>query len=717
MTKKLTDQQLIQLKPVIHKFNELLDDIDTGDVKQIPRHIKSFAKSKFPSFSPPFLDAANAAFALKKDEQENAVTLARKISASQTSEGNICNILIRIFKTYNDTKHLEELYQRIIDQNPNDTEPLSWDLPYQLTNMNFIKAQERAMKIVQLTKDPKEKENSIIFAAACSYFRGKYDKPLFYRFSSSFLDKTNYIKYGVSDAVEIKINCLLNEDPNNKSKFEEALTYLKSEEVQKCLAYDELHRSRLEIQIQTAIGNFDAVGQKAAEILDKINADSIDEWKLAVKYYSDIDNLIQKHSNGQLRGPQLAQIELALHRKEDPVPLIVNYATKYARKPHLIGDLSPYLTPEVLSKLSSIDDPAIQCLVEDRFDDSRFQIDNEATATMKAQELIRKGDYSSLCQAATILDPYKTEGTSRVLLIRIAGLLNAPVAQNRLWVEQRLEAIQYLSLLSLYIFDTIRCWDLDDLKNMTKSTVTFTEKGLGAYINHLNASLHNYNFLTTEMAALFHKQLITNLSFYLMRVLQDWLAILSDVEQITPYKYEKYISIKEIQDTLEERIDDSVFPIYFKKDTEENKLLRQKLFPSFKNLAIGISAAVRLLFALKIDNGNVNAFVEELESVKDSQWFVLADFVKNGCKKVNFQAGSNSVVPDALLFGSLAIAAKVMNSPKEVKDSISEETNKAFKNLNELMKIDNLPDVFKNHNEQQVQTLNNAKDLILNLLK
>lgn len=714
-SKKLTEQQIVQLKPIIHKFNELLENIETGDIKRIPRQIKDFAKSKFPSFSPPFLDAVNAAFAFKKDEHETAVVLARKVAATKTSEGNICNILIRIFKNYNDTKHLGELYQLIIDHNPNDADPLEWDLPYQFTNMNYIKAQERAMKIVSLVKDPKEKENAIIFAAGCSYLRAKVDKPLFYKFASSFLDKTSYLKIKIPELVEIKINCLLNEDPNNKAKLEEALAYIKSEEVFKCLAHDELHRSRLEIQIQTALNNFTAVGEKAAEILNTINADSIDEWKLAVKYYADIENLIKKHNNGKLRGPQLALIELALHKKEDPVPFIIEYATKYAKKPHLLGDISPYLTPEVLPQLSSIEDPALQCLVGDKFDENRFQADNEATANMKAQELIRKGDRESLCQAVTLLDPYKTEGTSRVLLIRIAGLLNAPVAQNRLWVEQRLEAIQFLSLLSLYIFDAIRCWDLDDLKSMSKSTTNFTEKGIGVYINHLNASLHNYCFLTAEMAARFHKQLLDNLSYYLMRVIQDWLLILTDIQQITEYKYEKYLSVKDI-DSLEERIDDSVFPLYFKKDTNDNKALREKLFPSFKELTKSVSAAVRLLFALKIDTKNVNAFVEELDSIQGTQWTILTDFVKNGCKKVNFQAGG-SVVPDALLFGSLAIAAKISNSPKEVKDAIAEETNKAVQNLTELMKIEELPEIFKKHNEQQSQTLNDAKDLILNLLK
>ena len=66
-----------------------------------------------------------------------------------------------------------ELYQQLIDQNPNEIDPLMWDLPFQFTNMNFIQAQTRSMKVVSLTKDPKEKINAIIFAAACSYFRAK----------------------------------------------------------------------------------------------------------------------------------------------------------------------------------------------------------------------------------------------------------------------------------------------------------------------------------------------------------------------------------------------------------------------------------------------------------------------------------------------------------------------------------------------------------------
>ncbi|KAK8870608.1 hypothetical protein M9Y10_008494 [Tritrichomonas musculus] len=716
MATKLTDEQLVRLKPIIHKFSELLDNIDNGDPKRIPRHIKDFAKSKFPPFSPPFVDAANAALALKKDEGEKAVTLARKILETKTSEGNICNLLIRIFKTYNDPKHLAELYQMIIDYNPTDVEPLFWDLPFQITCSNFVKAQERAMKIVSLSKDNmREKENSIIFAAAFSYFRGKYDKPLFYKFANSFIDK---ITTRNSDIVEIKIECLINQDPNNKSNLEAALNYVKSQEAEKAFSHDELHRARIEMKIQTALGNFSAVGEKAAEILNTINADSIDEWKLAVQHYSDIDNLIKKHNDGKLRGPQLALIELALHRKEDPTPLIIEYATKYANKSYLLGDISPYLTPEVLPKLSSIDDPAIQCLVSDKFDDSRFQITNEATANMKAQELIRTGDFASLCQAASILDPYKAEGTSRVLLIRIAGLLNAPVAQNRLWTEQRLEAIQYLSLLSLYLFDITRGWDIDDLKNMARLTNSFCEKGIGSYVGHVNAALHNYNFLIAEMATQFHHQITHNISYYVMRVLQDWLTLLTDIEELTPYKYEKYLSIKEIQDTLEERIDDSIFPIYFKNDNKEDHLLREKLFPSIKNLVCQISAAMRLIFALKLDKGNVDAFAEELnQAATGTQWAILADFVKNGCKKVNFQACGDSVVPDVLLFGSLAIAAKLSNSPKEVKDAIAGETNKANQKLLESMKLDELPEIFKKHNEQQTQSLHNAKEMILNLLK
>ena len=211
---------------------------------------------------------------------------------------------------------------------------------------------------------------------------------------------------------------------------------------------------------------------------------------------------------------------------------------------------------------------------------------------------------------------------------------------------------------------------------------------------------------------------INNLSYYLMRVIQDYLIILGDIDQITPYKYEKYLSISQIQDTLEERIDDSVFPIYFKKDTNENKALREKLIPTFKQFAIGISAAVRLLFALKVDTKNVGALLDELNSIQGTQWSILADFVKNDCKKINFKSGGDdSIVPDSMLYGSLAIAAKLSNSPKEVKDSIAEETSKALQNFSESLKLEELPEVFKKHNEQQIQSLNNAKEMILKLLK
>ncbi|OHT08128.1 hypothetical protein TRFO_23496 [Tritrichomonas foetus] len=703
---KLTDQQIVQLKPIIRKFTELLDNIEKGDPKRIPRLMKDFEKTKFPKFSPPFLKTANAFLANRNGETEKAIVLAREVADTKTTEGNICNTLIHIFKTFNESKYLTDVYQRIIDANPNEPDPLLWNLPFQLSISNFVKAQELAMKYVQLSKNHiKDKEVSIIFAAVCSYFRAKFDKPMYYKFAVKFIDSVTYRN---PDLAEIKVNSLLNEDPNNRQNFETALSYLQTKEIADMFSYNPLQYLRMLIKIHKALGNNDKIGQLASQILREVNADSLDEWKLVVEHCQDAENIINElaSKNEKLRGPQLARIELALHQKKDALPFIIEYANKYSEKPYLLGDIKPYLTNDVLPKLADVKDSAIQCLVKNSF---TGEVDGERTANMRAQDLLRKNDRNSFIEAANVLSPYKDQSTSRVFLMRIAGLLGATTAQNKLWTEQKLEGIQYLSLLSLYFGNALRSWDLETLRTMAKHTISFCEKGTGQSTSHINAAINNYNFLVVDMATAFLRQITNNISLYGMKVINDWLHIIEDPANITPFKFEKYVPLEKVEQ-LEERTDESVFPLFFNDET-----LHSLVFPSARNEIKLISATTRILFAMKLAPSNVKEYVTELASITTgdaAEWKVFADFVQSECKTLNLESCNNVFV-----LGSLALAAKLANSSADIKEKISSTVAAASENLIGSLKLDELPEVYKTENEGQTKAINSAKELIMKILK
>lgn len=704
---KLTKQEFDALKPFLLKFTNLIDDIEKGDIKKIPRKIKDFQTSKQLKKYPAYLKVANATFELKKGDYEKANILIREAVDEKVPEKLICNNIVQILKACSDTEYLSNIYQFLVDQFPEEVEYLLADIVLHFTTGDVKKAQELCMKLVQFEKGKSEDRKSVsfIFAAFCSYARAKGGEAPFYRMAAMFIDKINKQLINL-DTAKIKFLSLLKS--GDEKQYSAALEYLNSEEIAKIFKADPIEYARLRIDAERLLGHTQSIGEIAADLLNTINPDMLDEWKLAVQYHPDIDKLINHHNNGLYRGPQLARIELALHKKEDPAPLILEYAQKYAQKPHLLGDLKPYLTPEVLNTLKSVQDPAIQCLINNKFDDSYVTTPNEATVNMKAQQLMRQNNRQGFLDAVATLAEYAENPTSRILLIRLSGLLNATVGQNKLWSEQHLENIQYLSLLSLYINELSHSWDLETLRKMTKLSRGFYSKGISQFPSYVNAAFNNYNFFAAEMSVQFYKSIQENIGRYLIDIYDIWLNILDDPEQITPYKYRKIMGLNDI-DKLEERIDESVFPLYFQDQT-----LHDLLFPSVKPLTKLVSAATRVLFAMKLDTANLPAVLAELESVaQGNQWQIFIDFVKGGCKSIEF----NKDGIDALILGSIAIAAEVSNSPADIKTKISQQTENVFTATLESLKLDELPDVLKSINQEQVENMSKGKETILNLLK
>ena len=741
-TAKLTDDQRRKLIPISRKFVELVTNLEKGDKKRLNRFLRDFQKSKFPSFSPPFLDTAKCVLEWRLGNHEKSNSIAREIIDSHTTYEVILNVLFTYLKRANDKKYLEKIYLRFIEANDQETDHLVNAINFYLSIANYSKAQELSMKYMAKTKsDPEKHKVGIAFAAVNSYFKAKYENnPIFYKFAYNFIDKLDEFKDIISqDLAHIKIQSLLAENSQNTDNFNKALQFVNSAAVKELFENDGLIKYlRLQIQIYEALGNDDEIGKLAERAIREINNDLLEEWKLIVKHHSNAQALISEFTEKgpiALRGPRIAQIELDIKEGKDILPSLLNYISTYKNKLSLFGDIKIYLTDEVVQKLkeriNDIEDCLLKCYVSDQVQE--VTVNEELKTIVLTQDLLRKydgNDNSILINSAKYLAPLSKHEKSRIHLLRVSGLLGLSVLQNKLWVEQRLDAINFLSLMPLYLCDAIKAWDIKTIQKMTDDTLSFCNKGLEHSTQNIDVALQNFNFLAVEMASRFLSSIDKNISFYAAKILHDIPSILSDnnpVEALTPIKFDKYLNKNDI-DNLEIRTDKSILTLYFRDSN-----LDTIIYPSIKQTIMELSAAIQLLFSLKLPNLKPDQYIEQLESLSnESQWNTFVKFVKGGCKSLNSSEMPSN--PDIFFYTTLALSAKVSNSPKEVinviSSSLTESKNKLFERLDTLQNDENIKNILNTLEsnsekkveytkviEEQKNNIEEATSLVMKLLQ
>ncbi|KAH0793024.1 TPR-like protein [Histomonas meleagridis] len=646
--------------------------------------ISTFAKSKFPKDCPPFLQTARSLEFLFKNQLKEAVLLAREVDKLQPTNEQILDIISLIFSLTNKEKDKYAIFSRESKRFPNKLEVTLEFLYLNLSMSKFAEAQLLAMSIAkQILTD-----SSYMIVAMCCYLRAYQETPAksppFFKFTVSFLDK---VKTPNVDLAIMKVNSLI-----ELKNYQQALDYLNDESIKKLLDFDHITYNRLKIKANLALGNTDEVAQIAESFLREINSDSLDEWKLVVKYHKDAEKVINDLANPKFRGHRLARIELYLQQKKDITPLIEEYISTFANRPFVFGDLKPYFTDEVLSKLYNCQDTVIQTFATNKFNVDK--IDTPKLASILAEDAIRQNDTQKMLEAVNVCSEFETKCDSRIALIRLSGLLGLTVYQNKLWHQQKLEGINYLSLSSIYLNDHIRSWDFKSLTKQLNSTDDFVIKSLQSFDKHLQKSAKTQSYLVVKDAISFKGTIVNNLTKYTSYIINLWFKMLKDINIVCEYYPEEFLE-DQLVDTLEERIDYSVLPIYFNDDT-----LKDKIYPSIRNLINVFDPIVKTLFYIKLNPSKVNEQINRIQNNKE--WKLFVDFIQTG------KVGDIEDDVNIYVIGSIAIAKKLLNNKENIKDKLMEKLKGQAEKLKDKINYQNLPQNIMDTIETQKNNIDEA---------
>ena len=679
-----------QLLPIVHKFNAVIDEIENGDMKRAVKSVAKFAKLKLPPNSPPFVKTVNAVLAFKKGDIEQAVVLAREVEAEKPTELSVCNNVLHIFKQTNQTEDLKELYARVRPMRPTEPEIVMWQVTLNLMIRDYAKAQEAAMLLMKMEPKPV----IIVLAACCAYMRAMNEKnAMFFKFTLAFLDKAKDIV--TPELLQMRFNAMF-----ELGQVKEALELLEKPDVREKLKYDMLGLLRNEMKVYEKLEDWEKVAATAEKILREVNEDSLDEWKVVVKHHAKAAELIDEISakNAKLRGPQLAKIELALKNGQDVSALVHAYIEKYSGRGHLLGDVKPYLTPEVLAKLPDVTDVSINCLKKKAF---CGEVTDPRTASMKAQELMMAGKFK---EAADVCAKYGEEPDARCMLIRLAGLMNCSVAQHELWTKQKLEAIQFLSLANWWLLDAMRCWDITTIDKMLESTSKFVFKGQSAFNGHVTAALNNYNVFTAQMCIDFRHEVLNHVMTYMTDLVSMWVKFLQGKEEPTQFKLEKVRAAQDLP-ALINRCDQSAIPLYFESDE-----LKAQMYPDMIKTVHSFSAAMKVLLLLKLRPADVSAAVTEGTSVvAGTSWESFFTFVNGGCKTF-----ASADTTDIFVLGSIALAAKFSGTLAPIREPLMAAVTAAAAKVEQTIPSD-LPEIFASKLEEQKARIRETVALVSDL--
>lgn len=668
----------VQFRPQLLKFEEIIKELNGRNMKKANKLIANFSKSKFPKGCPPFLQTAKALELLFEDKYREAVNSARAIEKLQPTNEQIVDILYLIFDLSSREQDSHSLLVRLNKKFPQNLEHMINLLYLNLSLQKFAEAQMVAMSFFKHAKSPA----ATMVLATCCYLRAKKENSMVsYKLAIGFLDK---VDEPFADTVTMKAKSMI-----ELGNVKEALDFWHQESVQKIMSYDPISYKRLEITCYSKLGRNDDVAKVAESFLREINVDSIDEWKLVVKYHQDAQKLIDELYTEKNRGPRLAKIELYIQKGLDILPLLEEYISNYKDKECILGDLRPYLNDEVLSKLTENSNVYIKTLATNKFEVEN--IDTPKLASVLTQDALRKNDKKQMIEAFNACMKFVNKYDARVSLIRLAGLLGLTVYQNKLWHEQKLEGINYLSLASLYLNDHINNWDFQSLSKQLDQTDDYVLKSLQSFERQLQKSTKTLSFLVLEDAINFKYSIVKNINNYISYIINMWLKMVNNLDTINEFNAERFLDSKAIAE-LEERRDTTILPIYFR---DEN--IQEMLLPSTSYLLNIFDPVVKALFYLKLSPSKVD---EELSRITEPKWQAFTDFVKKGTFSISSDA-------DIYVIGSIALANKIKGGKcsSELVSQLKNKLNEKAEMIKKSLHIEGLPDSIKETIEEQEKHL------------
>lgn len=682
--------QQATFRPQEHKYKEIALVIQSKNFKKAKKMLENFEKTALPKNCPPYFDILRVSLLLEEGKHEDAVVLARKIEQTQPTNQEVLEVLTNAFKQSAQVADAIKMYNRLCDTFPNSTEYLPHALFLTISVGDYENMQKIGLQIAKRIG----KSSSYQIGGFCSYARAKHDKnSIFYKFAINLFDKFEATS---PDTVELKFYSMMN--LNNTS---EAMDYLRSETSKKLFESDQLQYHRLEIKGMIALNKFEEAANIAENILETINNESLDEWRLVVKYHSNPESVIQKYLNDRSRGPDIALIELALKNHQDPFPFIKKYIDKYAGRPFVRGDLEKYFTQEILSQLKNVQDLNIKTLATNA---PPAEVSDEFTAILVAQDKIRNNQFM---EAYKTLVPYSTNNTAKFLMMRLSGMIGCTVNQRILWDELKLEGIHYLSLANTYLIDHMYTWNLKSLLTQLTQTYSYTFLGFQQFDMFITQAIFNQNYMAIDDLLEFRESLVRNLTSYFAYILRIWMMMLESIDRITAFKAEKFKTIDELA-SFEEKVDDSIIVLHY-----NDQKLKDIIFPTIVPIAKTFNQVVRILFAMKLNPESVDQEIGLLEPIaKNTKWEPFVTFVKGGCQDIEERDDL-----DLYVIGSIAIASRIKGTNESMKSQVINALVKAQNTLEASLNFDSWPSELQDKIEAQKECINDATNQVKSILE
>ena len=346
--------------PVFVEFKNALKDNDLKSARRLKQELYNLYRKK-PKL-PPFHRAAEMLYDSKAGKETECITEARYLAKLPDLYAEIAESVIDTFEKFNYPEELIEYLDDVHKRFKNDRNTTENLFTHLLLNSRFNQAQIVAMELYRIKKTTLHG----LYAAAAAFLRArsiddeieKYEKlnlnpdqienlkkqrQLYYNFAIKLVSQS---EDKCIDGLQITIESLI-----ELEQYDNAISIL-NENKDATFSPNMLTFYRLMIKcLERKKKDDNQIAETALKIIEEINSDSIDEWRLIVKYHTNPEQIIEKYIE-KYRGAFLAKIELELKQVLNKNDLethvnqfyqfVLDYSNKYANKSFTFDDLLPY---------------------------------------------------------------------------------------------------------------------------------------------------------------------------------------------------------------------------------------------------------------------------------------------------------------------------------------------------------------------------------------
>lgn len=348
--------------PVFVEFRNALKDNDLKTARRLKQELYNLYIKK-PKL-PPFHRAAEMLYNSKAGKEIESITEARYLAKLPDLYAEIAQSVIEAYEQFNYPEELIEYLDDVHKRFKNDRNTTEKLFTHLLLNRNFNQAQIIAMELYRLKKS----SLYALYAATAAFLRArsiddeimkyvklninpdqieslKKQRQLYYNFTIKLISQS---EDKCIDGMQLTVESLI-----ELEQYDNAISIL-NENKETIFSANMITFYRLMIKCleKKKSENYEAqIADFALKVIEEINADSIDEWRLIVQYHLDPNQIIEKYIDKH-RGAFLAKIELELKQilnKNDIdthinqfYQFILDYSNKYANRSFTFEDLLPY---------------------------------------------------------------------------------------------------------------------------------------------------------------------------------------------------------------------------------------------------------------------------------------------------------------------------------------------------------------------------------------